>query len=376
MGRGCHWSRPVGRDGGPRSRGGRHTRPPRRAARLSPREGLRGLSQRTGPGRTEDRRPRDVGRTVGSHAIAIVPAGRARVRGQTRPTGGHGGHSRARFDAALVGAAVAAGAHFLPRTEAGVGAVEGSARLVHLGCSGNARTIRAKVVLAATGLGHSCLPKGAAPRTRIAPGSSIGAGCFLLDGPSEYEAGTIHMAVGKDGYVGLVRLRDGSLHLAAALRPGALRKAGGPGEAASVLLAAAGFPAIDGLASARWQGTPALTRRTRPLADTRVFVVGDAAGYVEPFTGEGIAWALSSGRTIATLAFRAVERWEPRLIGEWEILHHRVVRRRQTLCRAASLVLRRPLLARAACELMSRLPGSTRRIVALLNAPSPSMEAS
>ncbi len=54
--------------------------------------------------------------------------------------------------------------------------------------------------------------------------------------------------------------------------PGALRKAGGPGEAASVLLAEAGFPAIDGLASARWQGTPALTRRTRPLADTRVFV--------------------------------------------------------------------------------------------------------
>ncbi len=33
--------------------------------------------------------------------------------------------------------------------------------------------------------------------------------------------------------------------------------------------------------------------------------------------------------------------------------------------------LRRPLLARAACELMSRLPGSTRRIVALLNAPLP-----
>ncbi len=153
MGRGRHRSRPVGRDGGPRSRGGRHTRPPRRAARLSPREGLRGLPQRTGPGRTEDRRPRDVGRTVGSHAIAIVPAGRARVRGQTRPAGGHGGHSRTGSMPELVGAAVAAGVQFLPRTEAGVGAVEGSARLVHLGCSGNARTIRANVVLAATGFG-------------------------------------------------------------------------------------------------------------------------------------------------------------------------------------------------------------------------------
>ena len=63
---------------------------------------------------------------------------------------------------------------------------------------------------------------------------------------------------------------------------------------------------------------PDSRRRTAPARRDRLFLLGDAAGYVEPFTGEGIAWALASGRAIAPLALRAIERWEPRLAGEWE----------------------------------------------------------
>jgi flavin-dependent dehydrogenase len=43
-----------------------------------------------------------------------------------------------------------------------------------------------------------------------------------------------------------------------------------------------------------WLGTLPLTRRTPRPAGHRVLVVGDAAGYVEPFTGEGMAWALAT----------------------------------------------------------------------------------
>ena len=53
---------------------------------------------------------------------------------------------------------------------------------------------------------------------------------------------------------------------------------------------------VEGLLDVQWHGTPGLTRRTRPLARDRLFYLGDAAGYVEPFTGEGIAWALSRRR--------------------------------------------------------------------------------
>jgi flavin-dependent dehydrogenase len=277
--------------------------------------------------------------------------------------------SRARFDVELVDAAVEAGVRFLPWTEARVGDMEGGTRRVYLDGRRADRRIRARLVLAATGLGLSCLTENSAPRTRVLLGTRVGIGCLVDNGPSDYDGATIHMAVGRAGYVGLVRLADGRLHVAGAIQPRFLREAGGPGSAAGMILGEAGFSPISGLKTARWQGTIGLTRRTRPLADTRLFVLGDAAGYVEPFTGEGIAWALAAGRAIGPLALRAVERWEPRIAREWETLHARVVGRRQIFCRAAAAVLRRPWMVRAAFELLVRLPTSAGRFVDYLNAP-------
>src|SRR5262249_28726158 len=159
-----------------------------------------------------------------------------------------------------------------------------------------------RVVLLASGLAPSSFPADAGIRLRIAPGSRIGAGCSLDDGPADYDAGTIHMAVGTAGYVGLVRHDDGRLHVSAAVDPDGLHGLGGPGPAAEAILAEAGFAMVPGLRAVRWRGTTPLTRRARPLAGTRLFLLGDAAGYVEPFTGEGIAWSLAAGRAIAPLA--------------------------------------------------------------------------
>jgi flavin-dependent dehydrogenase len=283
---------------------------------------------------------------------------------------------RDRFDAGLVGAAVEAGATFRPRTEARVEPSADARRTVRLGRGRKDRAVEARVVLVATGLGHSCFSSVCAPRIRIARRSKIGTGCFLEQRADEYEPGTIHMAVGKDGYIGLVRLADGRLHLAGAIRPGALHEAGGPGPAADGILSEAGFAPVPGLRSADWRGTTGLTRRTDPIAETRLFLLGDSAGYVEPFTGEGIAWALAAGRAIGPLALRAIERWEPRLAGEWNRLHGRVVRRRQMVCRAAASVLGRPLLVHAAFETVSRIPGPALRLLNHLNAPPRFLEAS
>jgi menaquinone-9 beta-reductase len=284
--------------------------------------------------------------------------------------------SRARFDAELVGAAVEGGVRFLPRTEARVAASAGTMRLVHLRQGSADRTVEASLVLIATGLGRSCLPDSSVPRTRVIRGSRVGTGCILADGPSEYDAATIHMAIARAGYVGLVRLADGRLHVAGAFRPEAMRETGGPAVATAATLTEAGFAAVPGLDAARWQGRTGLTRDTHPLADTRLFILGDAAGYVEPFTGDGIAWALASGRAIAPLALRAIKGWEPRMAHEWHILHEQVVRHRQIICRAAAEVLRRPLLVRMAFEAIARLPGLAEQIVDSLNAPPPFLEAS
>ena len=150
------------------------------------------------------------------------------------------------------------------------------------------------------------------------------------------------MTCGAGGYAGLVRLEDGRLDVAAAFDAARLRADGGPGRAAARLVREAGWPAPDWLAELSWRGTPALTRRRTAHRRGRVFVLGDAAGYVEPFTGEGMAWALASGVAVAPLAARAVERWRPELARRWETLHRRVVARRQAVCRVAAAVLRRP----------------------------------
>ncbi len=284
--------------------------------------------------------------------------------------------SRGPFDQALVRAATDSGASFLPRTEARVASPSREVLRVELEDGRTSRTVEARVVLLATGLSGRGIPEWARPDARITPGSRIGAGCFLDATPSDYPGGTIHMAVGRDGYLGLIRLADGRLHAAAAIEPSALNGGIGPGPIADRILSEAGFPSVAGLREARWKGTVALTRQTHPLGDHRLLILGDAAGYVEPFTGEGIAWALESGRAIVPIALQALKRWEPSMVDQWGAIHRRLVRRRQSFCRAAAIVLRRPVLVRAALDAAAWIPGATAQILQRMNTSRPLVEAS
>jgi flavin-dependent dehydrogenase len=284
--------------------------------------------------------------------------------------------SRDCLDAELVASATHAGAQFLPETQAEVGKVGDGTRRVQIQRRGETRELVARVILVAAGIGHHCLPSGSSARTHIAPGSPIGAGCVVSQAPSFYQSGTIFMAVGQEGYVGLVRLEDGRLNIAAALQPGFLRRQGTPAGAAAAILAESGFPPIDVLSSARWRGTAPLTRSAGPLVEERVFLLGDAAGYVEPFTGEGIAWALASGRAIAPLALQAIARWDPALARQWDVLHHRLVRRRQVVCRVAAAALHRPWLAQLGFAALHGLPAAAGPLLRYVNAPLSRTEVS
>ena len=277
--------------------------------------------------------------------------------------------SRSRLDSALVDAATSAGVRFIDDTLAVALESRDGSRLVRLSRHGRSADVAARVVLMATGLGNTRLPDGSVARTQVRAGSRIGAGCLIGDAPAFYAEGTIFMAVGREGYVGLVRVEDGSLNIAAAFAPAFVRRAGEPGSAAAAILAEAGLPPISSLQKTHWQGTAGLTRQTHPLALERLFLLGDAAGYVEPFTGEGIAWALTSGRAVAHLASQAIERWDPQLAGAWSNLHRHLIGRRQIVCRATALGLRQPWLASLAFEVLSRVPGSAAFVINRLNAP-------
>jgi menaquinone-9 beta-reductase len=307
-------------------------------------------------------------------AAGAVPLAWARLAARgcraTVPLPGGLALSREAFDTALVAAAIEAGASFLPETRATLGDVAPAARAVFLHRDGPAEQVTAKVVLAADGLAGMLLAGEPGFRRETTPVSRIGAGVLADDAPEWYQPGTIYLACGADGYVGLVRLEDGRLDLAAAFDAPAVRRCGRPGRVAASVLDEVGWPAPPGLADLPWRGTPALTRRAEQPAAERVLVLGDAAGYVEPFTGEGLAWALAAGVAVAPLAERAARQWTPSLVDEWSCVFRQVVARRQILCRVVAGVLRRPVLVRAVIGALAVLPALSTPVVRYLNAPA------
>ena len=271
--------------------------------------------------------------------------------------------SRSRFDQALVEAAVSAGAVFRPETTAQLGPASAQTRSVSLRQGRQQQQVQAAVVLVAAGLAHRCLENEPGAHTRIQPRSRLGAGCVLAGADHHWEEGSIHMAVGRQGYVGLVRVDGGSLNVAAAFDRTFLQETGSAAAAAGRVLAEAGFPALPQLDEADWQSTPALSRRSTPLAGHRFLVLGDAAGYVEPFTGEGMGWALAAAAAVTPLVLEGAGSWEPALERRWIQTHRQRIGRRQLVCRSLALALRHPSSARGLFWAASRLPSLPQRLM-------------
>jgi len=311
---------------------------------------------------------------AGRQAGLTLPAGRAVSRG--------------RLDALLAEGAVAAGACFLPGTRAVLErsvCVDGSCRWVRLRQGNRQGRIRARLVLVCGGLGSRFTDRGEGETgcgagisggQDVAPDSRIGLGT-LLDPPSAEAppwwpgTGSIHMACGAHGYVGLVRVEDNRINVAAALDPAWIKGSGGPACAVARTLEDSGLPAMDTVIGALmhgvWRGTPRLTRRRHRLGARRVLLLGDAAGYVEPFTGEGMAWALAGAAAVEPLAMAAMQEWRDGLVEQWSARHAAILRPRQRICRGVAALLRRPGLVRALLPLINTAPGALAPLIARLN---------
>ena len=265
--------------------------------------------------------------------------------------------SREAFDFALVQAAVEAGAEFLPETHATlVPVADPGHRITILRQKGAETAVSSRIVIGAGGLGGTLLADDAQHHSFVESTSRLGAGTIAEHYPASYRSETVYMACAQGGYVGLVRLEDQRLNVAAAFDAGFVKHAGSLGRAAANTLAEAGFPGIAGLDRLSWHGTPRLTRQALRPAAHRIFLLGDAASFVEPFTGEGIAWALASALAVVQYALRACRDWHPALIWKWSDCYRQRIIRRQNLCRAAAYVLRRPKLVRFIVAALNRFP--------------------
>ncbi len=277
--------------------------------------------------------------------------------------------SRGAFDHAMLQTAINAGTQILMRTQATIKTeIDLSDTCqIELKQDDQPFTIQSRIVLACSGLIYGAIPQ-KNDALKIDDQSRIGIGTIVpAHGNDDYTKGIIYMACGKNGYVGLVRLEDDRLNIAAALDPKFVKVCGSPHQAVAVLLNEAQMPEILNRTEFKWHGTPALTRKRKRLGSHRVFILGDAAGYIEPFTGEGIAWALSSGIAVVPLVTQAIKKWEPQLITKWEAVRHSLLSQRQFLCRCISQMLRHPKLTRFAIELLSMIPPLSTPVVHLIN---------
>jgi len=282
--------------------------------------------------------------------------------------------SRQSLDQAIVAEAVQAGVCFLPETAATVEPqIAESLRRVTLRQQTVTGTLRAKVVICADGIGRSSIRQLPELTPSVAHASRIGVGAVLENDQlsavarERFAPGRVVMHVGSGGYVGGARAEQGKTIIAAALDASFIKQQRSPAAAVTAILAATRLGSLGDISKVHWQGTSALTSHSRRVAAERLFVIGDSAGYVEPFTGEGMAWAFDSALAAAPLVAQACERWTPALADAWEASYRSRIRRQQYTCRALAALLRRPWAVSLAVGLVRNYPALADRIIGRLN---------
>ncbi len=296
--------------------------------------------------------PRGVSDSITSRIIAAgaVPIDRMRLNclGQealwSTPT--MQAISRRTLDPILVEAAVQSGAVFCSETIAKI--VDDEAiefrrvQLCH--ASGRSCFINSRIAIVADGLGQSSLSEFPELTSRVESGARIGLGATFEDRSDSYQPHELTMAVGRMGYVGLARVEGEKLNVAAAIDVAAM-KALGPVAVVASILQSCRLPVPKAIEEARWVGTLPLTRTSRVVAARRLFKVGDAAGYVEPFTGEGMSWSIIDALNLSELITNFGLDDCRRLEVAWNAQWHSKLKSKQWVCRGLAGLLRRPRAA-------------------------------
>ena len=274
---------------------------------------------------------------------------------------------RAMLDQSLVEAAQQSGVTFRDATSAKVLPADGDGRGVALSHAGGTCLVRSAAVVVASGLGNHTARGEIHYSARRS--SRVGIEAIFTRFPPHYGSGSIHMVVARHGYVGLTQIGGRRLHVAAAVDRRALQRLG-PAGLCQAILREAGTPPLLDDPTATWRGTRPLTTRATRLAAERVFLVGDAASYIEPFTGEGIRWALETGMEVTPFVVKAQHTWETRLIDEWECWYRQRIAPKQQLCRRIATGLQRTPMRWLAHQMLCLQPRWADSVIGRLNKES------
>ncbi len=228
----------------------------------------------------------------------------------------------------------------------------------------------AKVVIVCDGLGHPSLHRLHDFKAVAKNGSRIGLGAvFPRTSDDDWiRSGEILMAVAAHGYAGIVEIENRQLNLASAIDPEHLQKSKSPLASLQAIFQSAGIPEPRQLAGATIKGTVPLTRTAEKITGHRLFLLGDSTGYVEPFTGEGMAWALTAATAVAPVVVDVVrDGWSDDRTASWQKTFRGIVGREQKICRLLSAALKRPWLLPPILTTCRLFPSLTRRLVGQIN---------
>lgn len=262
--------------------------------------------------------------------------------------------SRDKLDLAIINAARDNGAQFLPGTTATVLSLD-ELPTIQVACSQFQDQIKTKLIIIADGLAGHSLDLLAQFKSIPQAKSRFGAGLILDSAPGWVESGKIYMACGSGGYVGMVKLEDGRLNIALAFDRSFSRQFNTIASAAAHLLEQNGLLVPIAMLQTGWRGTDLLSRSRSLLAARRLFIIGDACGYTEPFTGEGMAWALWSGLRVVDLAIAGIEAWDDDLVHLWHENQKKAMRT-QLASRLLAYSLRNKVLRHLLVDILALLP--------------------
>ncbi len=261
---------------------------------------------------------------------------------------------RREMDSLLVDAFTRSGGTFLCDATATIATASAAHRSVRLHRANEQATISAGVVLMCDGLSGTALQPTSRSEWVQSPDAWVGVATGDVEGV-DARPGTIEMHVADGGYVGMVALPSNKVHIAAALSPACCRDEG-PRQTITRILSDCRDERIELPADLRLIGTGPLTKKRTHLGQHRLLFVGDACGYVEPFTGQGIAWALATAEAAVGLLPAPGNSWPTDLPARWQALHRATVGNEHRRCQAIRFGLHRPTLTRATAFLLNRIP--------------------
>lgn len=230
-------------------------------------------------------------------------------------------------------------------------------RTVQYEVDGEVQHAQARIVVVADGLTQSSLRK--LPEFDMRVEGDPRVGVHALSKIRDWESpprSRLIMAVDSLGYVGIAPVSDDVLDIAAAIDPRRLSRDFRPAQAIADILRRCGVCTPAELESYHWQTTPPLGRRSTIFSSYRIIVVGDALGYVEPFTGEGMANALSSAELSTSFIESHIDDWSEHSQRIWRSLLNRNLIRKQWLCRSLTQFIRDPTTALWAARICHWMP--------------------